>query len=437
MQAVFIQFSNGAVMRGAGHVIASIIREGHDLKFFDMYDQDTATICNWIESKPCDLVLMSVMTLNVPAATDLAKKIKKIKNMPIIVGGVHPTITGGQLLEESPEIDYLCIGEGESMIIELMDKLGKEEISGIMNLAYRKDGAVVVNPLRPPEDLSKSAPFPWHLYNKRRLAYDDMTYVYATRGCPYSCTYCCNSKYLNLYGKKYLRKRPIDQVISELVDLKEKYHQKWFYFGDEMILFDKEYAMDLFHAIKKEVGVPYGFMARVEHLSEEVVKVAAETGCVYVAIGVECGDESFRRENLKRSMPNKTIVEAVNRLKAHKIYVTTFNMIGYPFKNDDELTKSTIELNQILKPDCAQVTILFPFPGTELYDKCVRENLLDVQKMNKSSDYYEESVLKDVSLKARRAEIQELLNKDSKPLFKPSIKWRTYFMIRKLIKNPK
>ena len=424
-------------MRGAGHVIASIIKEGHDVKFFDLYDQDMSTICNWIEKKPCDLILMSVMTLNVPAAIDLAKKIKKIKNVSIMVGGIHPTITGGQLLEECPDIDYLCIGEGESMIIEFIDKLGKDEVKDILNLAYRKDGKIVVNPLRPPEDLSNSAPFPWHLYNKRRLAYDDMTYIYATRGCPYACTYCCNSKYLNLYGKQYLRNRPIDQVIKEIADLKQKYHQKWFYFGDEMILFDKEYAINLFHAFKKEIDVPYGFMARVEYLSEDVVKAASETGCVYVAIGVECGDESFRKKSLKRNMSNKTILDAVNLLKKYNIYVTTFNMIGYPFENDEELTKSTIEFNQQLKPDNVQVTILYPFPGTELYEKCLNENLFDPQKLKLYSDYYEESVLKGVSLKERCSEIRDLLNKDSKPLFKPSLKWRIYFLVRRVVKSPK
>lgn len=436
MRTAFIQFSNGAVMRGAGHVIASIINDGHEVKFFDLFDQDMSTIENWIKTNPCDLVLMSAMTLNVPQAMDLARKIKKIKDVPLMVGGVHPTITGGQMLKDCPDIDYLCIGEGESMITEFIDKLAKGEIYGIMNLAYRKNGNVIVNPLRPPEDLSKSAPFPWHLYRKNRLAYDEMTYVYATRGCPFSCTYCCNSKYLNLYGKQYLRRRPIEHVISELVYLKGKYHQKWFYFGDEMILFDKEYAMDLFHAIKKEVDIPYGFMARVEYLSEDVVKTASETGCVYVAIGVECGDESFRKNSLKRSMSNKSILDAAKLLKSYNIYVTTFNMIGYPVENDEELTKSTIELNQMLKPDSAQVTILYPFPGTELFEKCVRENLLDDQKLKAYSDYYEESVLKGVSLKTRRAEIYDLLNKDSRPLFKLSLKWRIHSQIRKYVKRP-
>ncbi|MGD0817561.1 MAG: radical SAM protein [Methanomassiliicoccales archaeon] len=432
MKIIFIQFSNGAVMRGAGHVIASVIKDGHEIKFFDTYDQDVSKIGKWIAGNPCDLVLMSVMTLNVPMAKNLAKRIKQNKNVPIMVGGVHPTITGGQLLEECPDIDYLCVGEGESMIIEFIGKLGKGGIEDVMNLAYRKDGKVVVNPLRAPEDLSKLAPFPWQLYSKNRLAYGDMTYVYATRGCPYACTYCCNSKYLNLYGKEYLRKRPVESVISELVDLKEKYHQKHFYFGDEMILFDKEYAMELFHNVKEKVGVPFGFMARVEHLSEDVVKVASETGCVYVAIGVECGDESFRKKSLKRNMSNKTILDAVNLLKKFNIYVATFNMIGYPFANDDELTRSTIELNKELKPDSVQVTILYPFPGTELYDKCLKENLFDPQKLKMYSDYYEESVLKDVSLKKRCAEIRDMLNKDSKPLFKPSLKWRVYSQIRKM-----
>jgi len=175
-----------------------------------------------------------------------------------------------------------------------------------------------------------------------------------------------------------------------------------------MMLWEKEYARDLFVAIKERVGVPYGFMARVETISEEVAKLAKETGCQYVGMGIECGDEQFRKEKLKRFMTNEQIVKAFRILRAEGIFTTSYNMIGFPFENDEDLTKATIELNRQAQPDYVQVTIFYPFPGTVLYDLCVEKDLIDPAKC--VSDYHSDTVLRGSSMANRPTEIAEMFN---------------------------
>jgi len=206
---------------------------------------------------------------------------------------------------------------------------------------------------------------------------------------------CCNSYYLSMYKKGFLRKRSVNSVIDELKYLKENYPVKIFYFGDEMILFDKDYVTELFTRVKDEIGLPYGCMARVENVNTEIVELFKSTGCRYVGMGIECGDEQFRKEFLNRHMSNEKIIEAFRMLRTiPNIMLTSYNMRGYPVPYDDRLLLETKKLNDVVKPDIMQVSLFFPFPGTKLYDYCVENDLIDYSKLNGVTDYFAQSVLK-------------------------------------------
>jgi radical SAM superfamily enzyme YgiQ (UPF0313 family) len=151
-------------------------------------------------------------------------------------------------------------------------------------------------------------------------------------------------------------------------------------------------------------------MIRVEHITPEIARILKETGCQYVGMGIECGDKKFRREHLNRFMSNRKIMEAFQLLKAAGIFTTSYNMIGYPFENDADLTRETVRLNQAVKPDYAQVTIFHPFPGTKLYDHCLEKDLIDAGRMATRERYYGESVLKGYKLQQERINIEKFLN---------------------------
>jgi len=268
-------------------------------------------------------------------------------------------------------------------------------------LGYRDNkGVIRINPIRECTDLNILPKFRYDLFSPNSVIINSplpgFCYVFSTRGCPYSCSYCCNSYYLTMYKKGFLRKRSVDSVIEELQYLKNNYPVKIFYFGDEMILFDKEYVFELFNRVKNEIGLPYGCMARVESIDEKIVELFRNTGCKYVGMGIECGDEQFRKKFLNRYMSNEQIIAAFQSLRTIPgIMLTSYNMYKYPFSYDDKLKKQTLELNNIIKPDIMQMSIFFPFPGTKLYDYCVANNLIDHNKINNLHDYFSSSVLID------------------------------------------
>ncbi len=413
MKIAFVYVNNEEnIGRGAGYIVGALKRAGADVDFFNTLHTRSDKVAQIVIEGSYDFLMISTMTMLFPIVLRFISLIKKSKNIPVLIGGIHPTIFGAELMEKNLDIDYLCVGEGESMVIQFIEKFGTEEFYSIKNLVYRKDGKVITNPIRLPEDLSQLADFPWELFPKKAVILPDtgFCYVHATRGCPYNCSYCCNGIYLKKYGKNYLRFIPVEKVINELLFLKKKYSPSLFYFGDEMLFFNNDYVKELGTAIYKTVKIPYGCMIRVEYMSEATAEFLKNTGCRYIGMGIECGDENFRKKYLNRKMKDFQIKEAFRIVKKIGIFVTSFNMIGYPFEYDAALTGKTIELNKIIRPDFSQFSIFYPFPGTKLYKHCIDNELIDFDKYNKTYHYFEDSVIKGYQLKDKLIELNSELN---------------------------
>ena len=400
---VVLIYLNGEknVGRGVGYIASSIINAGHNLTFFDtVYEPLKSVINKIITINKYDIIMISASTLFYKEAVEVAKILKKFIKTKILLGGAHATILRGKILEDCPYIDYICVGEGEDFVVEFLNKYNTAELLGIPNLGYRlPSGDVKINVIGECTNLDTLSKFRYDLFRSDSVIINSplpgFCYVFSTRGCPYRCSYCCNDYYLSMYKKGFLRKRKIDSVIEELQYLKYHYPVQIFYFGDEMILFDKDYVFELFNRVKNEIGLPYGCMARVENVNSEIVELFRTTGCKYVGMGIECGDEQFRKEFLNRHMTNEKIIEAFKLLRTiPNIMLTSYNMRGYPVSYDDRLLIETQKLNNIVKPDIVQMSLFFPFPGTKLYDYCVENDLIDYKKLNGVTDYFTQSVLK-------------------------------------------
>ena len=402
MKISFIYLNNDPmVSRGAGYIVMALRSAGHEVLFFDtLYTTDMQAAKDTYRSR-CDLVMISATSMYYNRAKAVARKIKRGIDCPIVLGGAHSTVLGAQLLEDCNALDYLCIGEGEEFAVELAERISLGlPVNDIANLAYRTATGVRANPVRPPTNLNTLGPFDHSIFNPNSVVTPQaclpgFSYVFATRGCPYRCSYCCNSTFLRLYNKSFLRTQNIDTVIEELLDLKHRYPVKLLYFGDEMILFDRHYVSELFNRVQSEVRLPYGCMFRPEHLTDGIADLLKKTGCIYAAMGIECGDERFRREYLNRLGTNQQIINTfrILRKKIPKIFLVSFNMKGYPVSYDDKLTQATKKLNRIVRPNHSQTTWYYPIPGTDLHDYCEERSLINMDLVSASQDYFRGSVL--------------------------------------------
>ena len=178
---------------------------------------------NSIEEYNPSVIGISAKTQNFISTTIVAKIAKEINpEIKIIVGGVHPTMNGSKILNHK-SIDFLSIGEGENTIVELLLALEKNtELNSVNGIIFRDNGKIVnTKPRSYVEDLN-SLDFP--LINAPKVLKDfdkypkeAFGYVFASRGCPYACTFC-ESK--SMWTRK-VRYRSPENIVAELKQMQE------------------------------------------------------------------------------------------------------------------------------------------------------------------------------------------------------------------------
>jgi anaerobic magnesium-protoporphyrin IX monomethyl ester cyclase len=156
-----------------------------------------------------DFIGFSVLTNQYKYALEIARSIKGYYDVPIVFGGIHPTMDPhGTIAEES--VDYICVGEGEEAFLELIQRGNPR---GINNIGYKEGGNIILEPLRPFTDIGKLPFKDYEIFDFQQMidAKDGWVGLLASRGCPFRCTYCLNHKIMKLYKdnghlpKEYLR----------------------------------------------------------------------------------------------------------------------------------------------------------------------------------------------------------------------------------------
>ena len=198
--------------------------------------------------------------------------------------------------------------------------------------------------------------------------------VLASRGCPYSCSYCANHILARAQPGRYVRFRSVDSLLDELKMLQARFRFDEVFFDDDIFMLDRRRLREFAERYPKEVGVPFICCGRVEVTDDETMRLLKAAGARRVDFGVEVGNESLRYTVLKRRMTSEQIIEAVECAKRAGLQVKTLNMVGLPGETP-AMHMETVRLNQRLRPDVTNCSVFWPHPGTELYDLCVREGL--------------------------------------------------------------
>lgn len=377
MKALFIQqdiFRNYGVM-----VLSSVLKaNGHSCDLLiDMLEKD---IIGKIKSVNPDIICFSIPSTRVSWMCNLAKKIKSETNKLIVVGGPHPTFFPEIINEDC--VDIACAGEGEYALLELLDKLEKgKDITTIKNIAVKMGGKIYRNPPRNLIENLDELPYPdREIYLKYDFIEDQNTeYFMAGRGCPYNCSFCFNKKYNALYkGKgKILRRHSVSRVISEIKDvIRKKDNITHLVFRDDtFILGPKEWFDEFFARYKKEINLPFSIMARADLVTDEIIKKLKDAGCHSIRMGIESGNAHLRENVLRKGVTNEQILRAARIIKKYDIKLQVYNIIGIPGETV-ETALETYELSMKIHPDYAWCSLLQPYPGTEILDIAVKQNLI-------------------------------------------------------------
>jgi len=312
-----------------------------------------------------------------------------IKNydVPVIAGGVFTTFSADEVIGNE-NVDMVCIGEGEEALLELCEKMNRDEdYSCTKNLWVKKDGEIIKNSMRQLTDLDKTPFIDYDIFERKRLFRPmqgkvyTMIHIEIDRGCPYNCTYCEAPHLRDLFRDEgagtYYRSKSVDRVITEMQHLVEKYSPDYVNFNSETFLakpVDK--LKELAQAYKKHIGLPFWCQTRPETITDEKVEILKNMNCQNMQFGIEHGNEDFRAKVLKRRYSNEQMLEAFKIVEKYEIAYTVNNIIGFPDETR-ELVFDTININRQINPATMNVYFFTPYKGTQLHKYCVDKGYLD------------------------------------------------------------
>lgn len=400
--------SNDTYPTGIGALSAFLRRNGHLTKMLDVVTNKSVIeegqyqyIKKEVNSFKPRLVGFTVFETGFHWIKQICDFIKKIDpSILTIAGGYYPTLSPEDVLNHD-SIDIICRGEGEYALLELINSLeSNSDIKTIRNLWVKEKGKIYQNEIRPLIENLDDLPF-WD-----REMFDYQSHlniikkggrnvkVMASRGCPYHCTYCSNQYFKKLYPnrKKYVRIRSSAHLIEELIYLKNNFDFDYVGFHDDNLTLFPDWLEEFSEFYRKKINIPFYCAARIETCSEKNLDNLKKAGCFMVLIGLESGDETYRKEMMNRKMTNKQITDACTKIKNRRMLLWTFNMVGMPGETRRHLLK-TVLLNWRIGPDFAMTSIFYPFKGTEMGDLCYREGLINFTKKEMICSYADDSIL--------------------------------------------
>ena len=322
-----------------------------------------------------DLIGFSVVEDTWPQARALIESARDYI-APVIVGGVFPSLAPDVPIAH-PDVDMICIGEGENAIIELAYRLfNGEDYFDVSNLWVKHGQQLIKNPMLPPVNLDEVPFGDFDLFEKETFfrpmqgTIVRMVPIETDRGCPYTCRFCEAPSLVGLYkeatGQHYFRRKRWERVRQEILLYRERYDADFIYFNAETFLAMSKEEFSKFIEIYSDIKLPFWMQTRVETLTEDHVQQLENVGCNRISIGLEHGNEEFRQRIVGKGFSNKKIIEVFQILDRYSIPITINNILGFPGETRD-LIFDTIELNRKLGTDSINAYLFAPYRGTAMY----------------------------------------------------------------------
>jgi anaerobic magnesium-protoporphyrin IX monomethyl ester cyclase len=272
-----------------------------------------------------DAIGFTVFSGLINFAAEVNEMLRQHFDVPYIWGGPGPT------LEPEKCIDYaelLCVNEGEEVIVELADRLDAglpwHDIAG----TWAKNGdELIKHDTRPLVELNDLAHPDWkpehNVYiNRNKVQYDyypessSSTYSIMTqRGCPFSCAFCIESRYQDMFGRKNsLRRKSIDLIMEELHWAKDNLELDTIMFYDDVFTVHPRWLEEFLPRYKEEIGIPFWCYTYPTTHDRELLMKLKDAGCTAITMGVQSGSERILKEHFNRPTKSDRVIEAAQEI---------------------------------------------------------------------------------------------------------------------------
>ncbi len=347
-----------------------------------------------LDYKP-DLMIWSVVEDAFIKTQKMIEVIKDYKCVSIF-GGVLPSADPEYVINQKG-INFIAKGEGEITLKKLAKCVyEKKDYKNIKGTWFKEeDGTIIKNPPNRLVNINEGIP-DFSLFDEKRFNRPMGGRIFKTvpietyRGCPYKCTFC-NSPMHNTNVKKdaianergealahsFLRRKTMEKVRSEIINLREKYNPTFLYFIDDSFLARPKNEIFAFCDMYEEFKIPFWFNTRPENCKEDVLKRLKEVGSYRISFGIECGNEEFRVKVLQRKPTNKELTEAFKIIEKGKIAFSLNLIIGFPGETRDLVMETVSLVKELSGYDALTVSIFTPYRGTVLREIALKNGWIN------------------------------------------------------------
>tara|TARA_Y100000310_G_C20687861_1_gene820262 strand:+ start:2614 stop:4050 length:1437 start_codon:yes stop_codon:yes gene_type:complete len=316
-----------------------------------------------------------------------ASLIKKYNpNIPIVWGGAHPSLLPETTVRDE-HVDIVVKGEGDisfPILVSELKKNGTGDMSKVPGICYIDKNNNIISTKQPPLYRMDDMPeFPYdlidmELYIKgiKKKFVSRYFEINSSRGCPYKCSFCLNSK----EGIPYTKARS-SRIIQEIVTLKNKYNIDGIYFNDENFILNKKRIKEIADAaINLNLNMRFRGSGRCElflKFDDEYLQLFKRAGFYHFGLGVESGSNKTLR-SINKQITTGEIYSVVNKLVQYK-FEATYNFIaGFPHETIDDYKETLRTIHDIFKKCTYMVypipapSYFCPLPGTKSFDDAVK-----------------------------------------------------------------
>jgi anaerobic magnesium-protoporphyrin IX monomethyl ester cyclase len=375
--------ANRMVPQGLLSIASYLSEKGHDVFVYDCLGPGVPFDLNEqvkaiLDYQP-QIVGFSATTSSFPDAVDMAQKIKeRSAHIITVCGGVHVSALEGALLQSYTAFDFLCAGEGELAMAELVEGNNPEEITGLI---WRRGSQKVANQPRLQITDLDSLPFP--AYEKLKGFPGDyhlplFSYVntpgatmITSRGCMYQCSYCDRSVF-----KKGFRYNSASYIYEHMKHLRTRFGVRHINIYDDLFTADRGRIVDLCEKLARHpLGIHFNCAVRVGYTDNELLKLLKDAGCLMVSLGIESADPEMLARH-KSGVSLDEVRHTVRRIQAAGLRAKGLFMMGLPGETEESIRR-TSDFIISLGLDDMNMSKFTPFPGAPLWSTISEEGAFD------------------------------------------------------------
>ncbi len=398
---------------GLRYLSSYLKKQGHEVKILFLtkpYKQlekksELKLIDSLIQNLNPDLVGMGLMSNHFFRAKQLTEFLKeKFYDLPVIWGGIHPTIRPEECLDYA---DLVCVGEGEIAMANLVNEWPnllkiKEKEQFIPGIWHKKEGKKIANGIAPLIEDINNLPYPDYDFENHYIIHQgkmagltesifqqyypisrgDLRLI-TSRGCPHFCAYCCNSVFHQMYGGKFLRLRETTDVINEMAWLKNKmpYVKSFKIMDDSFFVNNLAWISDFSQQYKEQIKLPFFCLVSPLTISREKLDVLVGCGLKSVQIGLQSGSDRINKNIYLRNISSGKFLSALEIIDEyrHKLNIIVDVIVDNPYETEDDLLITAKILNKIKRPFHLDLFSLSFYPGTELHRRATQEGKITDQ----------------------------------------------------------